>query len=99
MGEPVRAPIVSQPNGSRCCLTGFIPFRYALGCADRESCSHPGGQMDFSKPLFIGTAGKAMSGVALLLRKGGVRIPGSDKAFSPPVSDYLRNENIPFAAG
>jgi UDP-N-acetylmuramate: L-alanyl-gamma-D-glutamyl-meso-diaminopimelate ligase len=40
-----------------------------------------------------------MSATALLLRQMGVRITGSDEGFYPPVSDYLRNEKIPFAAG
>jgi UDP-N-acetylmuramate: L-alanyl-gamma-D-glutamyl-meso-diaminopimelate ligase len=40
-----------------------------------------------------------MSAVALLLRQMGVRITGSDEGFYPPVSDYLKNENIAFAAG
>ncbi|MGH6755122.1 MAG: Mur ligase domain-containing protein, partial [Bradyrhizobium sp.] len=55
--------------------------------------------MNFSKAHFIGIAGKGMSATALLLRQMGVRITGSDEGFYPPVSDYLRNENIPFAAG
>src|SRR5205085_11901232 len=55
--------------------------------------------MKFSKAHFIGIAGKGMSAVALLLRQMGVRITGSDEGFYPPVSDYLRNENIPFAEG
>jgi len=55
--------------------------------------------MKFSKAHFIGIAGKGMSAVALLLRQMGVRITGSDEGFYPPVSDYLRNEKIPFAAG
>ncbi len=40
-----------------------------------------------------------MSATALLLRQMGVRISGSDEGFYPPVSDYLRHENIPFASG
>src|SRR5437868_382419 len=55
--------------------------------------------MNFSKAHFIGIAGKGMSAVALLLRQMGVQITGSDEGFYPPVSDYLRNENIPFAEG
>ena len=55
--------------------------------------------MNFSKAHFIGIAGKGMSATALLLRQMGVRITGSDEGFYPPVSDYLRNEKIPFAAG
>jgi UDP-N-acetylmuramate: L-alanyl-gamma-D-glutamyl-meso-diaminopimelate ligase len=55
--------------------------------------------MNYSTAHFIGIAGKGMSAVALLLRQMGVRITGSDEGFYPPVSDYLKNENIPFAAG
>jgi UDP-N-acetylmuramate: L-alanyl-gamma-D-glutamyl-meso-diaminopimelate ligase len=55
--------------------------------------------MNFSKAHFIGIAGKGMSATALLLRQMGVQITGSDEGFYPPVSDYLKNENIPFAAG
>jgi len=54
--------------------------------------------MNFSKAHFIGIAGKGMSATALLLRQMGVQITGSDEGFYPPVSDYLKNENIPFAA-
>ena len=55
--------------------------------------------MNFSKAHFIGIAGKGMSATALLLRQMGVQITGSDEGFYPPVSDYLRNEKIPFAEG
>ncbi|HKU09449.1 MAG TPA: Mur ligase family protein, partial [Bradyrhizobium sp.] len=55
--------------------------------------------MNYSKAHFIGIAGKGMSATALLLRQMGVQITGSDEGFYPPVSDYLRNEKIPFAAG
>jgi UDP-N-acetylmuramate: L-alanyl-gamma-D-glutamyl-meso-diaminopimelate ligase len=55
--------------------------------------------MNFSKAHFIGIAGKGMSATALLLRQMGVKITGSDEGFYPPVSDYLRNEKIPFASG
>jgi UDP-N-acetylmuramate: L-alanyl-gamma-D-glutamyl-meso-diaminopimelate ligase len=55
--------------------------------------------MSFSKAHFIGIAGKGMSATALLLRQMGVQITGSDEGFYPPVSDYLRNEGIPFAEG
>lgn len=55
--------------------------------------------MKFSKAHFIGIAGKGMSATALLLRQMGVRITGSDEGFYPPVSDYLKHENIPFASG
>src|SRR5256885_9976435 len=55
--------------------------------------------MNFSKAHFIGIAGKGMSATALLLRQMGVQITGSDEGFYPPVSDYLKNEKIPFAEG
>jgi UDP-N-acetylmuramate: L-alanyl-gamma-D-glutamyl-meso-diaminopimelate ligase len=55
--------------------------------------------MKYSKAHFIGIAGKGMSATALLLRQMGVQISGSDEGFYPPVSDYLKNENIAFAAG
>src|SRR5258707_10865721 len=55
--------------------------------------------MNFSKAHFIGVAGRGMSATALLLREMGVKIPGSNKVFSPPVSDYLKSEKIPFAEG
>jgi len=55
--------------------------------------------MKFSKAHFIGIAGKGMSATALLLREMGVEITGSDEGFYPPVSDYLKHENIPFAEG
>src|SRR5262249_13230909 len=57
------------------------------------------GLMNYSKAHFIGIAGKGMSATALLLRQMGVRITGSDEGFYPPVSDYLKNEKIAFAAG
>src|SRR2546429_8335066 len=50
-------------------------------------------------PHFIGSAGKARTAAGLLVQQRGVQIPGSDEVFSPPVSDYLKNENIPFAEG
>ena len=53
--------------------------------------------MKFSKAHFIGIAGKGMSATALLLREMGVQITGSDEGCYPPVSDYLKNEQIPFA--
>jgi UDP-N-acetylmuramate: L-alanyl-gamma-D-glutamyl-meso-diaminopimelate ligase len=55
--------------------------------------------MNYSKAHFIGIAGKGMSATALLLREMGAQITGSDEGFYPPVSDYLKNEKIPFAAG
>src|SRR5258705_2843780 len=40
-----------------------------------------------------------MTAAALLPGEGDGQITGSEEGFSPPVSDYLRNEKIPFAAG
>ena len=55
--------------------------------------------MNFSKAHFIGIAGKGMSATALLLKQMGVEISGSDEGFYPPVSDYLKTANVPFAQG
>jgi UDP-N-acetylmuramate: L-alanyl-gamma-D-glutamyl-meso-diaminopimelate ligase len=55
--------------------------------------------MNFSKAHFIGIAGKGMSATALLLNQMGVKISGSDEGFYPPVSDYLKSANVPFAQG
>ena len=55
--------------------------------------------MNFKKAHFIGIAGKGMSATALLLKQMGVAISGSDEGFYPPVSDYLKSANIPFAQG
>jgi UDP-N-acetylmuramate: L-alanyl-gamma-D-glutamyl-meso-diaminopimelate ligase len=55
--------------------------------------------MNFSKAHFIGIAGKGMSATALLLKQMGVEISGSDEGFYPPVSDYLKSANVPFAQG
>ena len=55
--------------------------------------------MNFRKAHFIGIAGKGMSATALLLKQMGVAISGSDEGFYPPVSDYLKEANIPFAKG
>jgi UDP-N-acetylmuramate: L-alanyl-gamma-D-glutamyl-meso-diaminopimelate ligase len=55
--------------------------------------------MNFSKAHFIGIAGKGMSATALLLKQMGVQISGSDEGCYPPVSDYLKSANVPFALG
>jgi UDP-N-acetylmuramate: L-alanyl-gamma-D-glutamyl-meso-diaminopimelate ligase len=55
--------------------------------------------MNISKAHFIGIAGKGMSATALLLNQMGVKISGSDEGFYPPVSDYLKSANVPFAQG
>lgn len=46
------------------------------------------------KTHFIGLAGAGMSAVAKLLRDSGATVTGSDEAAYPPVSDYLRSENL-----
>jgi UDP-N-acetylmuramate: L-alanyl-gamma-D-glutamyl-meso-diaminopimelate ligase len=51
------------------------------------------------KAHFIGISGKGMSAVAKLLQDEGWRISGSDAEFYPPVSDYLRQHNLPLTEG
>ncbi|MER2519504.1 MAG: Mur ligase family protein [Bdellovibrionales bacterium] len=46
------------------------------------------------KTHFIGLAGAGMSAVAKLLRESGATVIGSDEAAYPPVSDYLKSENL-----
>jgi len=52
---------------------------------------------------FIGICGTAMATVAALLRRQGNDVTGSDQNVYPPMSDFLREEQIPiltpFAAG
>ena len=55
--------------------------------------------MNFSKAHFIGIAGKGHERHRASARQMGVQITGSDEGFYPPVSDYLKNEKIPFAEG
>src|ERR1041385_7293624 len=55
--------------------------------------------MNYSKAHFIGIAGKGMSATALLLKQMGGEISGSDEGCYPPVSDYLKSANVPFAQG
>jgi len=51
------------------------------------------------KAHFIGIAGIGMSAVAKLLKDKGWQISGSDEGFYPPVSDYLKDQNIPLNKG
>jgi UDP-N-acetylmuramate: L-alanyl-gamma-D-glutamyl-meso-diaminopimelate ligase len=51
------------------------------------------------KAHFIGISGKGMSAVAKLLQDQGWQISGSDAEFYPPVSDYLRQHNLPLIEG
>ena len=52
---------------------------------------------------FIGICGTAMATVAALLKRRGHDVTGSDQNVYPPMSDFLRDEEIPilapFAAG
>src|SRR5689334_871905 len=85
------------PAFARCASFGSASQRGKAARASAWQASGAG--MNFTKAHFIGIAGKGMSATALLLRQMGVRITGSDEGFYPPVSDYLKNERIPFAAG
>jgi UDP-N-acetylmuramate: L-alanyl-gamma-D-glutamyl-meso-diaminopimelate ligase len=51
------------------------------------------------KVHFIGICGAGMSAVAKLLIEKGVEVTGSDEDFYPPISDYLKENNIPFFKG
>lgn len=51
------------------------------------------------KVHFIGICGAGMSAVAKLLIEKGVEITGSDEDFYPPISDYLKEHQIPFFRG
>lgn len=44
---------------------------------------------------FIGICGAGMSAVAKLAKDMGHEITGSDEGFYPPISDYLKDNNIP----
>ncbi len=48
---------------------------------------------------FIGIAGAGMSAVAKLLRDSGVNVTGSDEGVYPPISDFLKAENLPYVVG
>lgn len=48
---------------------------------------------------FIGICGVAMGGLALALKKAGHDVTGSDKGFFPPISTYLKNNNVPYYPG
>ncbi len=52
-----------------------------------------------AKVHFIGICGAGMSATAKLLRDSGWQVSGSDSSFYPPVSTYLKKNNIPFVAG
>src|SRR3989344_6101553 len=48
---------------------------------------------------FIGICGVAMSALAAAFHKEGWEVSGSDVGFFPPISDYLKNNNISFYPG
>ncbi len=48
---------------------------------------------------FIGICGVGMSALAILWKKRGWRVTGSDAGFYPPVSTHLENNRIDFYAG
>ncbi|MBP6859046.1 MAG: hypothetical protein KBC69_00265 [Candidatus Magasanikbacteria bacterium] len=48
---------------------------------------------------FIGICGVAMSALATAFHNEGWQVTGSDVGFFPPISDYLKNNNIAFYPG
>ena len=48
---------------------------------------------------FIGICGVAMSALAAAFHKEGWKVSGSDVGFFPPISDYLKDNNISFYPG
>src|SRR3989338_760089 len=52
-----------------------------------------------SKVHFIGICGVAMSAIAIAFHKKGWQVTGSDVGFFPPISTYLKNNNIEFYPG
>jgi len=48
---------------------------------------------------FIGICGVAMSALAAAFHKEGWQVTGSDVGFFPPISDYLKDNNISFYPG
>src|SRR5258708_1156783 len=47
----------------------------------------------------VGICGKATSGVALMFKKMGWFVTGSDTQFIPPISTLIEQNNIPFDLG
>lgn len=52
--------------------------------------------MKIQKAHFIGIAGVGMSATAKLLKDNGVAVTGSDQDVYPPVSDFLKQEDIQY---
>ena len=48
---------------------------------------------------FIGICGVGMGAIAVMMKKMGWKISGSDKGFFPPISDFLKNHQIDFYPG
>lgn len=51
------------------------------------------------KVHIIGICGKAMAGLAIMLKEKGYIVSGSDAGFYDPVYSYLKKQNINFAEG
>ncbi len=48
---------------------------------------------------FIGICGVGMAAVAIMMQKMGWKVTGSDKGFFPPISDFLKENEIDFYPG
>jgi len=48
---------------------------------------------------FIGICGVGMGAIAVMMKKMGWKVTGSDKGFFPPISDFLKNHQIDFYPG
>lgn len=48
---------------------------------------------------FIGVCGVGMSAIAVMMKKNGWKVTGSDKGFFPPVSEFLKKNKIDFYPG
>jgi UDP-N-acetylmuramate: L-alanyl-gamma-D-glutamyl-meso-diaminopimelate ligase len=55
--------------------------------------------MPKNKAHLIGICGAGMAALAILLRDAGYEVTGSDEEVFPPISDYLRENNINFTVG
>ena len=78
--------------------------RRSRACRHQPRVSHRRGVTGFLMRIhFIGICGTAMATVAALLKRQGHDVTGSDQNVYPPMSDFLREEQIPiltpFAAG
>ena len=48
---------------------------------------------------FIGICGVGMGAIAVMMKKMGWKVTGSDKGFFPPISNFLKNHQIDFYPG